>query len=146
MASTADRRYPFDALERRISDVNDDTLAALLGTQRRNLYRWRANGLTEQRAEILAIAAGVLPYEVWPELLDHAIADVERECAAPDCTNRFVCGPKAMKKRYCTRTCNMRIVERERYRRNPEPKGARQRAYDRLVREAKRARDSRRAA
>lgn len=123
-------------------------LLALMGGNLSEKYRtlrisgstvqdYRRNGVSARVADSLAVRAGFDPYVVWPELLDDAIAAEERECAAPDCTVRFVPGPKAGKKRFCSRTCYMRVSERLRYRANPEPKRARQREYDQLVRDAK---------
>lgn len=148
------KRYPLGPLEalirvhlgERLACVSDGDVARVLGTSRRYLFRWRELGLVRDTAERIAEAAGFLPYEVWPELLQDTIADVERVCAADDCDNRFIPSyPRGMKKRYCCRNCNLRVSTRERYRANPEPKRAYQREYDRMVREAKRRRQERAA-
>lgn len=133
-----------------------DPLIALMGVGRTEANRvLRISGKTEQEyrtlgvsalvADRLAVRAGFDAYVVWPELLADVIASVERECAAPDCTERFIPGWKAGKKRYCSDTCKKRMFARRRYWTNPESKRARQRAYDRMVAAAKREREARRA-
>lgn len=52
--------------------------------------QYRDRGVTAYVAHSLADKAGVHPYEVWPDLLDAEIASLERECAATDCSERFI--------------------------------------------------------
>lgn len=94
-------------------------------------------GLTERRADFLANRAGFIAYDIWPEMLNDSISSVERACACPGCPNTFIPGPRAGKKRYCSRNCNQRVLERRRYWANPERKRAAQRRYDAAVREAR---------
>lgn len=70
-------------------------------------------GLTEEQADRWAVKLGLLPAEVWPEWLD----DLEVECAAVDCSVRFV--PVQAHQRYCGSTCSSRQRRRDRYKADP---------------------------
>lgn len=129
----SDRRYPYDALDRLLTPrlactteqpdggvhgrpgSSSALQAELLGVWPEQIRRWRQSGLTRTMAERLAEAAGYVPYEVWPELLDETIAAMERECAAEDCTSRFIPPAKAPNKRFCSTTCKARTLRRRRY-------------------------------
>lgn len=76
----------------------------------------RAEGVTERIADRLAVAAGLHPFLVWPDMAEHVIDDQRRECAADDCNTPFV--PTAGQ-RYCTPTCRQRVKMR-RYRATPD--------------------------
>lgn len=41
--------------------------------------RYRQQGVTERVADRLAVAAGFVPYDIWPEMLDHHIERTEAE-------------------------------------------------------------------
>jgi hypothetical protein len=102
----------------------------------------------------------MLDVELFPELLDAAMAEVERECEAPDCTERFVPPARVPHKRFCSKTCKSRTQRRRKYREDPEFRarvieGARryyqetrdyQRARQQRVRDAERERRERKAA
>lgn len=107
------RRYPLDRfLQLTGWSLNQtQTIAAC------NAAEWRLrneHGVTERIADRIACAAGWHPHEIWPEMLDHAIADLpDRVCVADDCDQRFV--PANGKQRYCSRNCRSRWWQRRRY-------------------------------
>jgi predicted sulfurtransferase len=96
-------------------------------------------GLSEAKADRWAVRLGRLAYEVWPEMVDEAIAELEQECAAPDCTERFVAPPKAWNKRYCSSRCCSRESMRA-FRRTRKGREANRR-YRREVMELRRRRE-----
>lgn len=133
----SDRRYPFAPLETRARITvarRDDVpvagvprIAALLDVAPRQIHRWRQTGITIDQAEQLCGRLRCLPYELWPEMLDEAIAGLEhaeQECAAVDCTERFLPpargGSKRWPPRFCSDTCRSREKMR-RQRGTPPP-------------------------
>ena len=119
-------RYPWAPLEALLSvetfegeiiGRNTKRLARRLEVAARQVYRWREIGLSRDQAEAMAERAGWMGFEVWPSILDDAVAELERECAGDDCAVRFVPGRGGQ--RYCSRRCmmraaNARYVERHR--------------------------------
>src|SRR5690606_17390813 len=76
-------------------------------------YRLRVeHGVTERIADRLAVAAGLHPHVVWPEMADHAIADNQRACE--ECEKPFV--PSRSDQRFCSSSCRWRRSSRESYR------------------------------
>lgn len=133
-------------VDRPPSDVNR---AALLGTNRTQVARWRRDGIPADRGDQLAEGLGFIGYEVWPSLLTQAIDDLTATCAASDCTTTFVRGPRGGKHRkWCSDVCS----SRERMRRYRQTERGREQnrlivaRYKREVREAKARRAERRAA
>ncbi len=66
-------RYPLDPLfavltERGVTSVRDACRA--LGVDPRDFYRWRLAGVTERRADSLAVAIGLTPGAIWPEWVE----------------------------------------------------------------------------
>lgn len=57
-------RLPVDPLDR-LTGLNNRALARLCGIPERNLWRWRKAGLTAQKADELAAAVGVTPFDLW---------------------------------------------------------------------------------
>lgn len=113
-----DRRYGLGRVVERLEPGT--SVPRALGVSSKVLIDYAVLGLTERQAERLAVRLGVDPYQCWPEMLDEAIAEVERECAAVDCAVRFVPPAKAPHKRFCSSTCRRREQRREQYRRDPE--------------------------
>lgn len=70
-------------------------------------------GVTERIADRLAVAAGLHPHVVWPEMADHAIADNQRACE--ECETGFL--PKRSDQRFCSKECRWRKCNREGFRR-----------------------------
>lgn len=107
------RRYPLEPfLQLTGWSLNRIETIAPCGGDEHRLRNER--GVTERIADRIACAAGWHPHEIWPEMLDHAIADLpDRACAASDCTERFV--PTNGKQRYCSRNCQSRVWQRRRY-------------------------------
>lgn len=108
-------RYPFEPLEQFVNAPNMVLFADCIGIDTRQVYRWRESGITVAQADALAVRAGALPYEIWPEMLDQAIADLERSCAAVGCEQTFVPLPN---QRFCSASCRLRMKMR-RYRSDP---------------------------
>lgn len=131
------KRYPWEPLERLLmlrlgpGSVNvafgktrprdwptAQMLAEHVGIAVRQVYRWRRRGLSRLTADRAAVAAGYLPYLIWPDWLDDSIAAVEaedaansRECAAEDCDRMFLAGPS---QRFCSKRCQRRAAETRR--------------------------------
>lgn len=137
MADT--RRFSFS----RVDNGDTTVMAERLGVHRAQIRRWRLNGLTEQAAERVAHALGLLDIEVWPELLEEAIEEATVKCEADDCPEKFVPPATAWgqkRKRFCSRTCQIRSNHRRRYQENAEArerKKAKVRAYKAEVRTLK---------
>jgi hypothetical protein len=114
------RRYPLQPLLDALH-VDQDTVKGRLGLDHRQVTRYVNEGLTERRAEELAVQAGIPPLNVWPEMEADAFADHAKECASADCPVRFVPRDARGQQRYCSDTCRNREKIR-RYR--ATPKGA----------------------
>lgn len=97
------------------------TQAELLGVAKRTVQRYANKGLTREQAEDVADRFGLHVYELWPDMRE---GDLERwavDCEASDCPVRFVPPPTGRgqkRKRYCSRTCQVR-TNRRRLRENP---------------------------
>ena len=117
------RRYPLEPF----LSLTGWTLSQVQDVVACNGSEWRkrkAEGVTELTADRIACAAGFHPHTIWPEMLDHAIADLpDRRC--DECDERFVPAPKARRDvRFCSKLCNKRYHYRKRY---AEEIGARER-------------------
>lgn len=141
------RRYslePFVALTRwTFSQIQD--VAPCNGSEWRLR---REQGVTERIADRIACAAGYHPHEVWPEMLDHAIADLpDRRC--DECDGEFIPARPSIQ-RFCSRRCYRRHHARNTVRRKrATPEGAeanreRRRRYYAENGEYERARERRR--
>lgn len=64
-------RFPFGPLELLVSGSCGLATARALGVHPRQVYRWRAGGVTWAQADELAVAVGLHPAEVWPEWWEH---------------------------------------------------------------------------
>lgn len=73
-------RYSLDRLKTRVQAATDTDLAALLGLTRNEIRNLRQRGITWARADELAIACDLLPWQVWPEWAE---ANPEDWCAIP---------------------------------------------------------------
>lgn len=84
-------RYPIEPLIEKMK-MGTGRVEAMryLGVSGKSYQRYRDEGVTELVADRLAARAGFSVYEVWPEILEDAVASVQRECAAEDCAERFV--------------------------------------------------------
>lgn len=141
------RRYPLEPFLALTgwSYVRIQQVAACNGTE------WRIrkeHGVTEQIADRIACAAGWHPHEIWPEMLDHAIADLpDRVC--DECHELFIPARPAIQ-RFCSRRCYRRWHSRAtNRRRRATPEGAaanreRRRRYYAANAEYERARERRR--
>lgn len=141
------RRYPLDpfvALTRwTFRDIQN--VAACNGSE------WqirKEHGVTEYVADRIACAAGYHPHEVWPEMLDHAIADLpDRDCA--ECGQTFIPNRPSVQ-RFCSPRCYRRYHSKANTRRRrATPEGAelnraRRRRYYAENREYERERERRR--
>lgn len=107
------RRYPlaplFELTGWSVSEIR--RLAPCGGEE----YRLRVeHGVTERIADRLAVAAGLHPHVVWPEMAAHALEDASQPCADERCTNTFV--PVRKSHRYCSPRCFQRAYKRAKYR------------------------------
>lgn len=112
--------------------------AAEVGKHKKQIARWKADGLSLEHAEQAAEAIGEHPFVIWPDMRDDLIASTTRACAAPDCPETFLVHPRWPRKKWCSTTCGKRTRERAKYRKNPKPARARARRYDEKHRDEKR--------
>lgn len=93
-------RYSFEA-------VDDVLRVSVLELERRldvahgSVHRWRERGMNATSAERVAEALGYLPFELWPEMLDAAVAAVQKECVR--CGRSFL--PNRSFQKYCRASC-----------------------------------------
>lgn len=111
------RRYSFDAVVDELRCTTNEMLAEHLGVTARSVMRWKAEGLTRRQAENIADKVRSHCYELWPEALDHDFADVSIECAAWDCTVRFIPGGRGGSRRWPPRFCSPGCRTRSKQRR-----------------------------
>ncbi len=79
---TPRRRYPLAPLLDRMGLDSRKAAARHLRISGSTEQDYRHRGVTERVADRLAVKAGLNPFEVWPEMADHAIEDhreAERE-------------------------------------------------------------------
>lgn len=69
-------RWPYEPLDRLLGGTVG-TQAEHLGTTRRNILRWRADGLSRKTAERLADTVRSHVYELWPSMVDLDAAEAE---------------------------------------------------------------------
>lgn len=103
-------RYPLQPL----LDAGGLSLARAarqLGTSGSSLKRFAAEGMDRDAAERLALRAGLHPYEIFTDMLEHDLTYSDQECAAPECEERFAPRPT---KRFCSKRCRWRFNRRER--------------------------------
>jgi hypothetical protein len=92
-------RYPLQPLLAALG-CDERSVKARLGLDHRQVARYATDGLTEARAEQLAAMAGLLAIEVWPEMIDDAIAELP---ACDRCGERYV--PVRKAQRWCSARC-----------------------------------------
>lgn len=68
------RRYPLEPLAKAMR-CSVHEIAETLGISGTYLRKVRDNGLSARTADHAAVAAGFHPYEIWPEMHAHALAD-----------------------------------------------------------------------
>lgn len=138
-------KYPFTPLAVAMG-MTEAAAAGALGISGSTEQEYRRDGMSELVAERRAVQVGLVPYDVWPEMLEVSIGDLFVECAAPDCTERF--DPQAWstkRRRYCSRTCQQRTNARRRYQEDPATR-ERRKAFTRRYKAEVRAMLERRAA
>lgn len=116
----AQRRYDVQAL----IDAGGLSSNATMRAVKAGGGRWTMalqQGISEATADRWATRLGFVPYEIWPEMVDHLVEDEGAwvTCAADDCPQAF--DPQASskkKRRFCSRTCQTRVNKR-RQRTNP---------------------------
>lgn len=132
--SVVTRRYDLEPL----ATAMGCTLAAAcrrLGVSGSTMQEYRRDGVTEKVADRVAVKAGLHPYEVWPEMVDHAVESILKRC--PECPTEFA--PNRAWQTYCSTPCRRRA----RYRRQQATRRARdpQREAARKARWAEESRD-----
>ena len=68
------RRYPLQPLAA-LMGCTVHVMGDRLRVSGSAMQDWRENGVPWQSADRIAIAAGYHPYVIWPEMLDHALAE-----------------------------------------------------------------------
>lgn len=68
------RRYPIQPLARAMG-CSTHTMGARLGISGTTYKTYRDHGVAHVTADNLAIRAGYHPYEIWPEMHGHDLAD-----------------------------------------------------------------------
>lgn len=96
------KRYPLDPLLNAMG-MSHNQACYSLGLSGSTQQEYRRRGVTERVADRLAVKAGLIAYEVWPEMVDDAIASVQKRCERPDCARPFV--PLHHRARFCTKRC-----------------------------------------
>lgn len=112
------RRYELEPLLRAAGGISLKRLQQTVGFNGPTYRNVRDRGLTPNQADRYAVRLGLHPFEVWPEMAEHQIADAMRLCAATDCDSCFL--PRDRHHRYCSPTCSSRHRRRLRYQRDPE--------------------------
>lgn len=118
---TARHRYPWAPLAAAMG-LSEHQAAARLGVSGTTQQTYRRIGVLEETAERLADKAGLHPFEVWPELLEHRLADAEARRRALDA---------ARQRRYRDRHPEARARAREYRRRYYAEHGEYERAQER---------------
>lgn len=123
------RRYPLEPLRSAVGASSINAMLRRLGVSGSTEQDYRRNGVSEKVADRLAARSGLVAYEVWPEMVDRAIADVQLTCQHTKCGATFV--PEHAGQLYCQPVCG----GRERARRH----AARRYRSDAIYAERKRA-------
>lgn len=95
-------KYPLAPLIT-LTRMSHGEIAAAVGITSSGVQRWSTRGITERRADQVAVALGFSPYEVWPEMLDHAIEECVGVCVM--CGEPFVARKG---QRFCGDACRWR--------------------------------------
>lgn len=111
------RRYPLQALADHFPGTPLRALCEQLKVSGTTYEQYLCHGVIAKTADKLAARADLPVYSVWPEMIDHAIADTSRECAADDCDTKFIGHPN---RRYCSRQCRRRTQARRHRQRHPD--------------------------
>lgn len=100
-----------------VEQATSGEMGRFVGVTGDQIRRWRRGcGLDRYQADHLAVRLSLMPYEVWPEWLDDAIADYppprgpERKCRAEDCDVMFSRRPNHHRQEFCTKGCQMRAA------------------------------------
>lgn len=122
----SEHRYDFRALLDIVGTDNAPRRLSISGKQYRSFLD---EGLTERQADRYAVRCGLVPYEVWPEMVDH-LEDCLPACV--ECGSTYA--PRQKNQRFCSMPCSKRNRDRayKRRKRAADPEFAeRQRAYRR---------------
>lgn len=106
---TEQTRYPLEPLAQRMG-LSLHKMCEELRISGSTAQDYRRRGVTEAVADRLAGRAGLVAYEIWPEMLDAAVEAVTSVCALPGCGTTFI--PYRSNARYCSRTCGQRARRR----------------------------------
>ena len=119
--STPEHRYPLEPLAAAMH-LTIPAACRALRISGSTEQQYRRDGVTDKVADRLAIRAGFHPYEIWPDMADHQLADVSKPCADEKCDELYV--PSTASQRFCSPTCRKRDAGRRyvrrRYRTDPE--------------------------
>ena len=68
MSYTHTQRFSFDPIDQLLPpDTPVAEVARIIGTKRKQIYRWREVGLFAEHADQVAVRLGYHPGELWPE-------------------------------------------------------------------------------
>lgn len=110
------RRYALSELLA-ATGLTESGLTRRAGISGSTLKLARERGFTADAADRYSTRCGLHPSVVWPSWLEDQIAAHEVECAAPDCTERFI--PHGRRTRFHSTRCRKRTTARERYAADP---------------------------
>jgi hypothetical protein len=99
-----------------LAGVEVQQLASKLRLSGSDWQRYRDDGVSEKVADRLARKLGFAAYNVWPEMIDHAIEDASLRCA--HCDGLFI--PTNRRQRFCSVRCQQGAWRRNRYRTDPK--------------------------
>lgn len=125
------RRYPLEPLFA-LTGWSHNAIRALAPCAGPEYKRRQTEGVTELIADRLASTAGLHPFEVWPEMAEHAIEDISRTCEGCGITYP----PHWKTQRYCRPQCAKNASERRKREADPNYVAKRNEARRRYYAEA----------
>lgn len=113
------RRYDFSVLAEAMG-ATEAQAARTLGFSGSTEQKYRREGMSAVVADHAAVRAGLHPFNVWPEMAEHALEATTRACGR--CGARFVPVRKAQK--WCSKQCRLyeaqAAYQRRRWAADPE--------------------------
>jgi hypothetical protein len=97
------------------SGLSYDDARRQVGASGADWAKGMRDGVSELKADRWSNRLGLVAYEVFPEILDAAVADIEQECAADGCERAFTVhqGRGGQNRRFCSDACRSREVMRQ---------------------------------
>jgi hypothetical protein len=101
------KRYPLEPLFAAMG-MSPNQACMSLGVAGSTQQKYRAEGVIERTAEMLATRAGFHVFEIWPEMVEDRLDDCSLPCE--DCGTPFL--PTRKGHRFCSTRCQHRAVQR----------------------------------